>query len=61
MIVTNRSEARFVRRENVKHFRLLLERTTDEAQCKKLHKLLAEERQKQVEAGDPADNESQAA
>jgi hypothetical protein len=44
-----------VRRENVKHYRLMLEQTADEAERKKLHKLLAEEQQKQVEAGDPPD------
>ena len=60
MVVINRSEGRFVRRENVKHYRLLLERTTNEAERKRLQNLLAEERQKQIEAGDPLDDERQA-
>jgi hypothetical protein len=35
--------ARFVRRENVKHYRHLLETETDEAERQKILKLLAEE------------------
>jgi hypothetical protein len=44
--------ARFIRRENVKHFKELLDRTTDPAERQKIEKLLAEEQQKQIEAGD---------
>jgi hypothetical protein len=43
---------RFVRRENVKHYRELLKTTTDEAERQKILKLLAEEIQKQKDAGD---------
>jgi hypothetical protein len=48
----DRSSARFVRRENVKHYRELLQRTTDEAERKHIKKLLVEEERKQTEAGD---------
>jgi hypothetical protein len=44
--------ARFVRRENVKHFKELLDRTTDPAERQRIEKLLAEEQQKQAAAGD---------
>lgn len=44
---------RFVRRQNIKHYRHLLESTTDEAERNRLRRLIAEERQKQIEAGDP--------
>jgi len=43
---------RFVRRENVKHLRELLERSTDEAQRRAIQRLLDEELKKQQEAGD---------
>lgn len=49
----DRSPARFVRRENVKHYRLLLEKVTDEAERQRILKLLAEEQKKQRDAGDP--------
>ena len=45
--------ARFVRQENVKHYRQLLETVTDEAQRQKILRLLAEEQEKQRAAGDP--------
>jgi len=45
---------RFVRRENIKHLREMLERTTDESQRHQLQKLLDEELQKQKDAGDEA-------
>jgi hypothetical protein len=49
---------RFVRRENIKHLREMLERTTDEALRRQLQKLLDEELQKQKDAGDkPAVND----
>jgi hypothetical protein len=49
--------ARFVRLENVKHFRWLLEKTTDESERKKAQKLLAEEQLKQIAAHDRLDDE----
>jgi len=48
----------FVRRENVKHLREMLERTTDEAQRRRLQKLLDEEFQKQKNATDEPSKES---
>jgi hypothetical protein len=46
---------RFIRRENVKHYRLLFEQTTDEAERQRILKLLAEEEKKQRDAGDKAE------
>jgi hypothetical protein len=46
---------RFVRRENVKHYRELLKTVKDETERQKLLKLLAEEQQKQKDAGDKVD------
>ena len=43
---------RFVRRENVKHYRDLLKTVKDEAERQQIQKLLAEEVQKQKAAGD---------
>ena len=43
---------RFVRRENIKHYRELLKTVKDEAERRKILKLLAEEVQKQKDAGD---------
>jgi hypothetical protein len=43
---------RFIRRENVRHYRELLRTVTDEAERQRILKLLAEERQKQKDAGD---------
>jgi hypothetical protein len=43
---------RFVRRENVKNYRHLLEQTTDEAGRQRIMKLLAEEEKKQRDAED---------
>ena len=43
---------RFIRRENVKHYRLLLAQITDEAERRRIEKLLAEEIKKQRDAGD---------
>ena len=48
--------ASFIRRENVKHYRLLLDTVTDEAERQKILKLLAEEQQKQRDAGDPIED-----
>ena len=42
----------FVRRENIKHYKALLELATDETEQQQISKLLAEEEQKQKEAGD---------
>jgi hypothetical protein len=46
---------RFVRRENVKHYQELLKTVKDEAERQKILKLLAEELQKQKDAGDKID------
>ncbi|WP_157100533.1 hypothetical protein [Rhodoplanes sp. Z2-YC6860] len=43
---------RFIRRENVKHFEEMLARAKTDGERSRLTKLLAEERQKQMEAGD---------
>ena len=43
----------FVQSQNVKRYRLLLERVTDESDRQQIINLLAEERQKQKDAGDP--------
>jgi len=43
---------RFIRRENFKHYQELLKQVKDEAERQRILKLLAEERQKQKEAGD---------
>ena len=43
---------RFVRHENVKHYRELLETVKDEADRQRIQKLLAEEQQKRKDAGD---------
>jgi hypothetical protein len=43
---------RFVRRENVKHYKELLKTAKDEAERQRILKLLAEEVQKQKDAGD---------
>ena len=43
---------RFVRRENVKHYKELLKTVKDEAERQRILKLLAEEVQKQKDAGD---------
>jgi hypothetical protein len=43
----------FVRFQNVKRYSRLLERVTDESDRQQIINLLAEERQKQKDAGDP--------
>ena len=43
---------RFVRRENVKHYLDLLKSAKTNAERKRIEELLAEERQKQKDAGD---------
>jgi hypothetical protein len=43
---------RFVRGENVKHLREMLERNPDEIQRRRLQELLDEELKKQKDAGD---------
>ena len=43
---------RFVRHENIKHYQELLKIVKDEAERQRILKLLAEERQKQKDAGD---------
>ena len=44
---------RFIRRRNVERFLALLETTIDPKERERLEMLLAEERQKQKDAGDP--------
>jgi rubrerythrin len=46
---------RFVRHENVKHYRELLKTVKDEAERQRILALLAEEQKKQRDAGDPTD------
>jgi hypothetical protein len=48
--------ARFIRRENVKHYCLLLETVTDEQVRQGILKLLAEEQEKQRAAADPIED-----
>jgi hypothetical protein len=43
---------RFIRRENIKHYRELLKTVKDEAERQRILKLLAEEQQKQKDEGD---------
>ena len=43
---------RFIRRQNVEHYRRLLETITDEGERQRILKLLEEERRKQKDAGD---------
>jgi hypothetical protein len=43
----------FIRYQNVERYRRLLERVTEELDRQKILNLLAEERQKQIDAGDP--------
>ena len=43
----------FIRSQNVKRYHRLLERVTDELDRQKIFNLLAEEQQKQKDAGDP--------
>lgn len=49
-------QARFVRRENVKHYRELLRTAKSDDERARIEKLLAEERQKQRDAGDPEED-----
>ncbi len=44
---------RFVHRENIKHFKQLLERTADEAERGRILKLLAEEETKRASIEEP--------
>jgi hypothetical protein len=43
---------RFVRRENIKHYKELLKTVKNEADRQRILKLLAEERQKRKDAGE---------
>jgi hypothetical protein len=43
---------RFIHRENIKHYKRLLERTTDESERQRILKLLAEE-EAQIQLTDP--------
>jgi rubrerythrin len=53
----DRSTARFIRRENVRHYRQLLETITDEAERQRILRLLDEEQKKQQAAGVPVEEE----
>jgi hypothetical protein len=44
---------RFIRPQNVERFRRLLERVTEQSDRQKIANLLADELQKQKDAGDP--------
>jgi hypothetical protein len=44
---------RFIRSQNVERFRRLLERVTEQSDRQKIANLLADELQKQKDAGDP--------
>ena len=44
---------KFVRSQNVERYRRLLERVSDKSDRQQITNLLAEERQKQKDAGDP--------
>ncbi len=46
---------RFVRRENIRHYRDLLKRVKDEAERRQILRLLEEEQQKQSDAGEKVD------
>jgi hypothetical protein len=46
---------RFVRRQNVEHYRHLLETVTEESKRQRILKLLAQEQQEQKDAGDPTE------
>jgi hypothetical protein len=47
---------RFIRCQNVERYRRLLERVTEESARQIIVNLLAEEQQKQKDAGDPSSN-----
>jgi hypothetical protein len=44
---------RFIRRQNVAHYRRLLESTTEDPKRQTIFKLLAEEQQRQKDSHDP--------
>jgi hypothetical protein len=46
----------FIRRKNVERYHLLLERVTEDGERQRILTLLAEEQQKQRDAGDPVGN-----
>jgi hypothetical protein len=46
---------RFVRRQNVERYRHLLETVTQESERQRILTLLAQEQQKQKDAGDPSE------
>jgi hypothetical protein len=49
---------RFVRHENIKHYRELLKTVKGESERERILKLLAEEQQKQKDAGDNIEAQS---
>jgi hypothetical protein len=48
---------RFIRRENVRHYHELLQTVKDEAERQRILKLLADEQQKQKDAGDKIEDD----
>jgi hypothetical protein len=57
MAAMEQDVARFIRRENVRHYQRLLERATNGPDRQRLLTLLAEEQAKQQAAGDPPEFE----
>jgi hypothetical protein len=53
LLSTEADTGELVRSQNVQRYRRLLERVTEESDRQTIIKLLAEERQKQKDAGDP--------
>lgn len=51
---------RFVHRENIKHYRLLLDTTTDENKREIILRLLAEEEANEAAVGQPSHKETRA-
>jgi len=50
----------FVRRENIKHLREMLERTVDETERRRIQRLLDEELRKLKDAGDESSTRARA-
>ena len=52
-LINGANMERFIRSQNVERFRRLLERVTEQSDRQKITNLLADELQKQKDAGDP--------
>ena len=52
-VINGANMERFIRSQNVERFRRLLERVTEQSDRQKIANLLADELQKQKDAGDP--------